>query len=109
MLGRRALDEIAVADGADRLALGAQPTGEPFGGIDRAVLAAGAANGDGEIAFALAIVARQKGDEQRVEPLQEGCEAGIRLDIGADSRIEAAERPQRGNVMRVLEEADIED
>src|SRR6185437_12160721 len=91
-----------------RAARPAEPGGEPLGHIDRAMAAAGAADGDGEIAFALALVARQQLAEPGAELVEQGGEIGIGGDVIADRAILPGERPQGRDIVRIAEEADVE-
>ena len=104
----RAALEVAV-DKRHALALARQPGGEPLGDIDRAVPPAGAADGDREIAFALALVARQQrrrsGPSSAVEERREGR---IALDEAPTAGSRPVSGSQRRDVVRVGEEAHVE-
>ena len=43
------------------------------------------------------------------QPLEEESEVGVAGDVGADRLVEAAERAQRRDIVRVPEEAHVED
>src|SRR5262249_25672200 len=73
-----------------------------------AVLAAGAADGEREVALALGQEARQQGLEQTHEIGPKSLEIRIALDVSLDARIAAVERLEHRIVMRVLEEAHVE-
>src|SRR5688572_8079599 len=78
------------------------------GDIDRSMFSAGASDGDGEIAFALALVARQQGLDQGVERREESGERRIALDEARDLRRLAVQRLQRVDVVRIGEEPHVE-
>ena len=70
---------------------------------------AGAAHGQGQIALSLALIARQQRQEEMRQILEKGPKGRIRLDIGTHRRVAACERAQLLAVMRIGEEAHIED
>ncbi len=96
-----------MADGG-AVAVSGKPAAQLFGDVNRTVPAAGAADGDGEVALSLGAVARQ----QRREEIREAPEkiriALIALDIGADLGVLAGLVAQRIEVVRVAEEAHVE-
>src|ERR1700722_1572000 len=100
--------EVAMQD-ADRAPRAGEPGGEAFGGIDRTVPAAGAAERDGEIAFALGLIAGHRLLWPIAQLLETRVEIGIGFDEGPDLGIAAGEFLQGRNVMRIPEEAHIED
>ncbi len=85
-----------------------QPLGNIFRDHHRAVLAAGAAEGDGQVALAFVNVMRQKIDQQLRNPLDEF--AGLRegADVFCDFGIASGERAEFRDEMRVGQEADVE-
>src|SRR6185437_3010924 len=97
----------AMAD-TDRAALLAQPDGQAVGDIDRAVAAPSAANGDGEIGFALAFVAWQERREPGAQPIEKRHEIRVARNEFADRRILAGERPQRRDIVGIAQEPNIE-
>src|SRR5947209_19860571 len=86
-----------------------QPVGKPLGNIDRAMAAAGAADGDGKIRFALALVARQQRLQPGAELIEQRRKIRISRDVLADRAVLARQRLQSGDVMRIAQEAHIED
>ena len=60
----------------------AQPVCQPFGDRDRAVPAAGAAHGDGQIALALGVESRQQRPDQPFQPVDERLVVGVGGDEG---------------------------
>ena len=73
----------------------AQPVRQPFGDGHRAVAAAGAADGNGQIALALCVKTRQQRPDQALQPVDERPVVGIARDEGGDRRIAAGQRLQR--------------
>ena len=86
-----------------------QPGGELLGDDDRAVVAAGAADGDRQAGLALRLVGRQREVEEVVEERDEP--AGDRLveHERAHRLREPGQLAQLGDVVRVLHEPDVED
>src|SRR3954464_3279903 len=76
-----AMQEPAVA------AARVQPRGEALGEINGAVTPAGAADGDGQVALAFALVAREQGREHVGEAVEKSRAAGIALDEFGDRAI----------------------
>src|SRR5579885_794469 len=66
----------------------AEPSRQALRQIDGPVAAAGAADGDGEIAFALALEARQQRVQQPHEIPEEPGKIRVARDIAPDLRIE---------------------
>src|SRR5260370_36276017 len=85
-----------------------QPLGNIFRDHHRAVLAAGAAEGDGQVTLAFVNVMGQKVDQQVGNTLDEF--AGLRegADVFRDFGIASSEGTEFGNEMRVGQEADVE-
>src|SRR5579859_4921383 len=75
--------DVAMRDG-HHLPFGPKPASELLGSIDGAVTPAGTADRDGEIGFALAVVARQERPQQTGERGEEPLIARIGRDAGAD-------------------------
>src|SRR5262245_16975558 len=76
---------------------------------NRAVPSARAADGDGEIALPLVLVAGQREAEQREDVLQELDRVGAREDVLGDRRVGAGSRTQLLHEERVRQEAAVED
>ena len=87
--------------------------GQPFahflGDHDGAVLSAGAAKGDGEIALALVDVVRQEEEQQVGDASKEFLRLVEFADVGNDFWMESGEVAELGNEVRVGEEAHVED
>ena len=80
-----------------------------LGDHDRAVLAASTAEGDGEIAFALADVVRKKKEQKIGDPLKKFFGLRKLIEVADDLPVAAGEMPELGNKMRIGKEAHIED
>src|SRR5262245_21969143 len=85
------LRQIAMNE-RDRAAAFSQCVRQAFRNIDRSMFSAGASDGDGEIAFALALIARQQGLDQGVERGHESGQRRIALDECGDLRRLAVQR-----------------
>ena len=83
--------------------------GEHLGDRDAAVAPAGAADADHHAALALLRVGRQEEVEQRLEAAAELVHPGRRGDEVGDRGVEAGQRVELGDVVRVPEEADVEE
>src|SRR5580692_3276080 len=79
-----------------------------FGDHHGAVLASGAAKGDGQIAFAFMNVVRQEIDEQVGDARNELAALRERPDIFSHARIASGERTKFGNEMRIGQKANVE-
>src|SRR5690348_8665438 len=99
--------KVAMRDG-NMAAFLAQPFGETLGDIDRAMAAAGAADGDGQVAFALTLVARQQRLEPAAELIEKRRKIRVRGDILANRASLAGHRLEGGDVMRIAQETHIE-
>src|SRR3546814_5250892 len=73
--------KVAVDD-RRRVAGVAQGAGDALGAMDRAVAAAGAAEGDGDIALSLGAVAGKQGEQQRLDLRQRRLIGGIGGESG---------------------------
>src|SRR5262245_55407675 len=91
-----------------RPVLGRKPGAEPFRDEDRAVATAGAADGDGEIALALALERRKQRQKELGERAEERSKGRIGGDELPDLGIAAGQGAQRRVVMRIAQEAHIE-
>src|SRR6185437_4010575 len=89
-------------------AIAMEPSGETLGNIDRAMTPAGAPDGDGEVAFAFALVAWQQRLEPAAKLIEERRKIRICGDVFADRGVLARKRLQPGNIMRIAQETDIE-
>ena len=101
--------ELPVEDRDRAEVLVAQPAGELLGDDDRAVIAAGAADRDGQARLALGDVGRDRELEELDEEVEEACRDRLAEHEGPDLVGQPGERPQLGDVERVLHEADVED
>ena len=86
-----------------------QPRRRPLRHKDRPVAPAGAAEGDGEVAFAFGPVARQQKVQHADEAVEEGPEIRIGGDVVARLRVQPRGRPQAFDIMRIAQETDVED
>src|SRR5262249_18622322 len=86
-----------------------EPGSQPLRQVDGAMAAAGAADGDSEIAFPLSLEARQERIKERAEIAEEAGEIGVGGDIGADLAIEPGLRLKGGHIVRVPQETCVED
>ena len=71
---------------------GAELRGQPLGHIDRAMSAAGAADGDRQIGLAFLLVARQQRPQEPPQPVEKGRKSGSRSICAAT----AGSRPVSG-------------
>src|SRR6266436_192755 len=87
----------------------AQPCSQPLGDVDRAVAPAGAADADCQIGLAFRLVARQQRVQQPPQPGKEELAIGVLFDMRGNRRIAPGQLPQRGNIVRIIEKAHVED
>ena len=80
-----------------------------LGDHDGAVLSAGAAEGDRQIALAFVNVVRQKVDQQVGDAGDELAGLGKRADVFGDPRVAPGQRTEFGHEMRVGQKAHVED
>ena len=80
-----------------------------LGDHDGTVLAAGAAECDGQIALAFVNVMRQQVDEQIGDARDEFARLRERTNVFGQARIAPGQRPELGNEMRIGQKAHIED
>src|SRR5687768_9960985 len=106
--GPSRLPEVAVAH-AHSVALARDGLAQRVGHHHRAVAAARAAHGDGEVALALAHVAREDVGEQRVQLAQEGVGVGLAPHVTDHGRVVPGQALQAGHEVGVGEEAHVED
>src|SRR3954454_3693536 len=92
--------EVAVA-GHRGHALGGQPAGELLGDGDAAVLPAGAADGEGQIALALAAVPGHQHPQHVGVAVEELRRVVLAEDVVADLSVPAGLRPQLGDPVRI--------
>ena len=85
------------------------PGGELLGDGDRAVLAAGAADGDRDVALALALEPGQRRVEQRQVGVEERRRGRLPEHVLPHRRVEAAHRAQLGHPVRVRQEPAVGD
>ena len=97
---------MAHAHGA---ALLPKPSGQPLHQIDGAMTTAGTANGNGEIAFTLALEARQERVHERAEVAKEAGKNRVARNVCADLWIEPSLRLERRHIVRIAQEPRIED
>src|SRR5438045_1213889 len=86
-----------------------KPSGQPLRQIDGAVTAAGAANGNGEITFPLALEARQERVNERAEVAKEAGEIRVAGNVCTDLGIEPSLRLERRQIVRIAQKARIKD
>src|SRR5512135_3383619 len=79
-----------------------------LGEIDRAVPAAGAAEGHGEVAAAVAVVAREPLGDEAADVLQHAPHLRLRFEKGYDRPIASGKRTQPLLVMRIGQAAHVE-
>src|SRR3546814_5236325 len=91
--------DVAVGKSGRPAAL-AEPGSQPFSQENRAVAPAGTADRDGEVALALALVARQQAGQHVGELAEEGLKAGVPSHVVGHRRVLAAERLQLRNIVR---------
>lgn len=80
-----------------------------LGEHDGAVFPAGAAEGDGQIAFAFADVMRDQIHEEAFDAAEKFAGLGERADVLFDFGVFSSEAAQAGDEMGIGEEADVED
>ena len=107
MLTQSRLD-VAVLDPDDDVVAAGEVAADPVGDGDRAVAAAGAADRDRQVALALGDVGGDEELEQRQQAAVELAGLGPGLDVLADLLVQAGQRPQLVDVVRVGQEADVE-
>ena len=95
--------------GDDGEARRAQARRDALRGGDRAVLAAGAADGDGDIGLELVDVARQGRRQQVGVAVDEGGGAVLAEDVVGHGRVLPRQVAQLGHPVGVGDEADVED
>src|SRR5262250_213953 len=93
----------------DLSTLASEPGGEPLGHEHRAVSATGASHRQRQIAFALALIAGQEGQQKFGQMREIGRKGRILLDIGGDFAVATGEGAQLWLVMGVGQEADVKD
>src|SRR5437667_9196504 len=94
--GRSPLPQVPVAH-PHSVALARNPLAQGVGHHHRAVAPARAAQGDGQVALALAHVARDDVGEQRVQLAQEGRGVGLPLHVAHHRGVVAGQRLQPGH------------
>ena len=81
---------------------------QPLGEIDRAVLAAGTADADGQVAAVVADVARQPGGDEAGDILAHLHHLGLRFEIVDHRAVAAVQGAQRHLVVRIGQAAHVE-
>src|SRR5690349_4940744 len=99
---------VAVLDPDDHVLAAGEVAADAVGDGDRAVTAAGAADGDRQVALALGDVSGDEELEQRQQPAVELARLGPLLDVVLDLLVEARFRPQLVDVVRVGQKADVQ-
>ena len=94
--------------GLDLVAGFAKALAEFFGHHHASVLAAGAAEGDGQVAFALFDVMREQVEHELGDTIEELSRLRESADVGGDFRIEAGLLAEFGDEVGVGQEANIE-
>ncbi len=100
--------EVAVLDPHYDALTSLQRPPDAVGDGHRAMPAAGAADGDRQVALALGDVGGDEELEQRQQPAVELARLRARLDVGAHRLVEAGLRSQLVDVVGVGQEADVE-
>ena len=91
------------------VALLAEAFGDLFGDGDGAVLASGAAEGDGEVALPFLDVMRQQEQEHLGDAVEEFLRLGKVADVGGDLGMPAGELAELGDEVGIGQEAHVED